>query len=111
VFLLAAQARFTGCLSPAFYEYETSKALRAQQNLWLRVSPWLDQRIAGIPVGLVGLGLLVPNSLNMPSPVEPPQLRVSSALVAVVLLVMGITDRVMAGMGVALPVSMMMLSL
>jgi hypothetical protein len=108
VFLLAAQARFTDRPS---HEYETSKALRTQRNSWLRVSPWLDQRIVGIPVGLVGLGLLVPNSLNMPSPVEPPQPRVSSALVAVVLLAMGITTRVMAGMGMALPVSMMMLLL
>lgn len=84
MFLLAAQARFTDCLSPAFYEYETSKALRTRRNSWLRVSPLLDQRIVGIPVGLVGLGLLVPNSLNMPSPVKPPQPRVSSALVLLI---------------------------
>lgn len=41
VFLLAAQARFTDRLTPAFHEYETSKTLRTQQNSWLRVSPWL----------------------------------------------------------------------
>jgi len=82
-----------------------------QQNSWLRVSPWLHQRIVGIPVGLVGLGLLVPNSLNMPSPLKPPQLRGSSALISVMLLTMGITAHVKAGTGVALPASMMMLSI
>jgi hypothetical protein len=97
VFLLAAQARFTDRLTPAFYEYETSKTLRTQQHSWLRVSPWLHQRIVGIPVGLVGLGLLVPNSLNMPLPLKPPQPRESSALIPVVPLTMGITARVKGG--------------
>jgi hypothetical protein len=63
VFLLAAQARLTDRLNPTFHEHETSKTLRTLQNSWLRVSPWLHQRIVGIPVGLVGLGLLVPQSL------------------------------------------------
>ena len=39
---------------------------------------------------MVGLGLLVPNSLNMPSPLKLPQLRGSSALISVTLLTMGI---------------------
>ena len=109
VFLLAAQARFTSFLTPAFHDYETSKSVRTQQKSWL--GPWLHQRVAAIPVGLVGLGLLVPDSLKGSSTMEPRQLRGSSALGAIVLLTMGMTARVKSGMGVGLPASMTVLSL
>lgn len=107
VFLLAAQARFTPLLTPAFHEYETSKSLRTQQNSWLGVSPWLHQRIIGIPVGMVGMSLIVPDSLWS----ESWRLRGWSASGAVILLGLGITARVNAGMGVALPVTVLALSI
>jgi hypothetical protein len=111
VFLIAAQARFTARLTPAFHEYETSKTLRTQQNSWMGVSPWLHQRIVAVPVGLVGLGPLVPDLPKESPTVDPRQLREWSALVAVVLLTMGIVARAKAGMDVRLPASMMFLSL
>lgn len=71
----------------------------------------MHQRIVAVPVGLVGLGLLVTNSLKMPPTIEPRQLRGFSSLAAIVLLTMGITARVKAGMGVGFPASMLVLSL
>ncbi len=103
IFLVFAQARFTSAITPSLYEYETSKSERTQKDSWLGVSPWLHQRIIAVPVGLVGLGLLW--GLE-----DSGRIRQSGALGAMILLAMGITARVRAGMGAALPASVLALA-
>ena len=77
----------------------------------VNVSPWWHQRIIGVVNVILALLLVLPGGVEARLGIKLAGLRVLAALICVLLLGMGITARLRAGTGVALPILVMMLSI